>query len=244
MVIWAHVCLRKRTNIGRSSNGRTTDFGSVYLGSSPSLPASLSRVRTPRRLNYTNMNNILYKAFGVFWEPVSNNYGDTFLADDPFCSNDICRSPLAQANLGTDSTGYCKRGWLCTTCNKEYLCLEDDYQEVRRRVNIMFEGHKRLGHKVYSLELPPTKVVDEAEDENYWVQARISEKNGNRMAVIYFGERVKGKQSKEDYSQVFLDFEDEQLRFDKTNKNPMKLLTKLTAEFPDSEVNLISKKNK
>ena|GEM_PF-2065287 len=24
---------------GRSSNGRTTDFGSVYLGSNPSLPA-------------------------------------------------------------------------------------------------------------------------------------------------------------------------------------------------------------
>ena len=25
--------------VGRSSNGRTTDFGSVYLGSNPSLPA-------------------------------------------------------------------------------------------------------------------------------------------------------------------------------------------------------------
>src|SRR3989344_5375431 len=87
-----------------------------------------------------------------------------------------------------------------------------------------------------------SEFVAEAEDENYWVQARISEKNGKRMAVVYFGERIEGKQEKNDYTQIFLDFEDEQLRFDKTNKNPMKLLAKLTAEFPSSTTAL--KKNK
>ncbi len=87
---------------------------------------------------------------------------------------------------------------------------------------------------VYSLDLPPTKVKDDAEDENYWVQARISERLGKRMATVYFGERINGKQEKTDYTQVFLDFEDEQLRFDKSNKNPMRLLGKLIAEFPSS----------
>ena len=29
-------------NFGRSSNGRTMDSGSIYLGSSPSLPAKLA----------------------------------------------------------------------------------------------------------------------------------------------------------------------------------------------------------
>jgi hypothetical protein len=108
-------------------------------------------------------------------------------------------------------------------------------------VNRSWKGHQTLDQKVYSLDLAPTKVIDEdKEDENYWVQAKISEKNGKRMAVVYFGERIKGKQEKSDYTQVFLDFEDEQLRFDKTNKNPMKLLAKLTAEFPESKTTLDS----
>ena len=63
------------------------------------------------------------------------------------------------------------------------------------------------------------------------------------MAIVYFGERV-AEQQKNDYSQVFLDFDDEQLRFDKTNKNPMKLLAKLTAEFPDSVTDLKKVKKK
>lgn len=56
------------------------------------------------------------------------------------------------------------------------------------------------------------------------------------MAVIYFGEKAKGVQDKKDYVQSFVDLEDEQVRFDKNNKNPMKLLAKLTAEFPESEI--------
>ena len=99
-----------------------------------------------------------------------------------------------------------------------------------------WEAHKRHGQKVQSLDLPPTKVIDAAEDENYWVQARIGEKNGKKMAVIYFGEKIKGVQDKTDYVQSFIDLEDEQVRFDINNKNPMKLLAKLTAEFPESEI--------
>jgi len=102
----------------------------------------------------------------------------------------------------------------------------------------MWQGYKTLNYKVYSLDLPPTKVVDEAEDDNYWVQARISEKAGKRMAVIYFGEKVKVKQKKDDYTQIFIDLEDEQMRFDKSNKNPMKVVCKLTAEFPESTFEL------
>jgi len=127
------------------------------------------------------------------------------------------------------------------SCDKLYP-REKPHDEVRRAVQSKWEGFQTLDHTIYSLDLPPTKVVSENnEDENYWVQARISEKEGKRMAVVYFGEKVKGVQKKQDYSQIFLDFEDEQLRFDKNNKNPIKLLAKLTAEFSDSTTTL--KKN-
>ena len=129
----------------------------------------------------------------------------------------------------------------CAKCDKTYL-RKKDYSTTLLEVRSSWEGFLTLHHPVYSLDLPPTKVRDEdKEDENYWVQARIVEKDGKRMAVVYFGERMKG-QHKDDYSQIFLDFDDEQLRFDKSNKNPMKLLAKLTAEFPDSTTSL--KKNR
>ncbi len=105
----------------------------------------------------------------------------------------------------------------------------------------MFEGYLTHHAKIYSLDLPPTKVVDEAEDDNYWVQARISEKGGKRMAVVYFGEKIRGEQNKKDYAQLFLDFEDEQMRFDKSNKSPIKLLARLEAEFPESKVTVKKK---
>lgn len=186
----------------------------------------------------------LFKCFDMFWQLVyPRNEGSEFIAEKPFCSNDSCRVPLDQKNLGTTDTGTYKHGYKCSSCEKEYDCRGYDYLNLVEQVRKKYEGYKRLNHQIYSLDLPPTKVKDDTEDENYWVQARISEKSGKRMAVIYFGQRIKGEQSQKDYSQVFLDFEDEQLRFDKTNKNPMKLLAKLIAEFPESNIEIIKKIN-
>ncbi len=168
--------------------------------------------------------NELYKSHGVLWRTMTREKGNEHISHTPLCPDANCHS-LLDIKEGN---------YYCTKCDKVYLCKKD-YSSIQREVQNAWEGHRTLGYKVYSLDLPPTKVVDEdKEDENYWVQARISEKSGKRMAIVYFGEREKGKQEKSDYSQLFLDFEDEQLRFDKTNKNPMKLLAKLTAEFPDS----------
>lgn len=179
----------------------------------------------------------LFKIFGVLWQPIKNSSGNEWIHHEPLCPNVSCHRSLDK-NISNE--------WYCLKCDKSYKLPTNlgqiDAMSIKAEVEKLWEGHKTLNHKIYSLDLPPTKVVDEAEDENYWVQARISEKNGKRMAVIYFGERITGKQDKKDYVQVFLDLDDEQLRFDKTNKNPMKLLCKLTAEFPDSLIDLQHKK--
>lgn len=169
----------------------------------------------------------LFRASGVLWRTVINPRGVEFIADTPLCPNSTCHTVL-----GNQSEGY-----FCVKCEKNYP-RKKEHSATLREVRAMWEGHQTLDQKVYSLDLPPTKVLDEdKEDENYWVQARISEKDGKRMAVVYFGERVKS-QNASDYTQVFLDFKDEQLRFDKNNKNPMKLLAKLTAEFPTSKTQI------
>jgi hypothetical protein len=168
----------------------------------------------------------LYKSHGVLWGTVFNG-GDEFICETPLCPDHTCHTLLQNLN----------EGYFCSKCNKTYKKTKA-HSTLIRDVRDSWEGFQTLDHPVHSLDLPPTKVVDEdKEDENYWVQARISEKEGKRMAVVYFGERIKN-QEKKDYTQIFLDFEDEQLRFDKTNKNPMKLLAKLTAEFPDSEIEI------
>lgn len=170
----------------------------------------------------------LYKSHGVLWNVVEHPVGHEFLSETPLCSNSTCHTLME-----TQDNGY-----FCSKCDKKYQ-RNKDHSTTVREVRASWQGFKTLHYPVYSLDLPPTKVADEdREDENYWVQARISEKNGKRMAVIYFGERKKGVQEKTDYVQTFLDFEDEQMRFDKTNKNPMKLLAKLTAEFSESTIKI------
>jgi hypothetical protein len=46
---------------------------------------------------------------------------------------------------------------------------------------------------------------------------------------------IKDKQEQKDKVQIFTDIEDGQIRFDKSNMNPVQLLTKITVEFKDSK---------
>ncbi len=175
-------------------------------------------------MNHNQQDEKLYKAFGVLWRPYTNSGGNSWLADTPHCPDDNCHTLLDQKD---------PHQWHCVKCDKPYLCKET--REIdKKNAQKMWEGHKTLDWAVYSLELPPTKISAGDEDDNYWVKAKLTEKSGKRIAVIYFGEKIKGKQKKTDYTQTFLDLEDEQLRFDKNNKNPMDVLCRLTAEFKDS----------
>lgn len=166
----------------------------------------------------------LFKSHGLLWQVKINEEQDLEWLDGvPLCPTENCRSPLQHK----------EGGYWCSNCEKQYPCPKG-YQVTHEEVERKWQGYKLRNHPVHSLDLPPTKVGDMAEDENYWIKARIGEKNGKKMAVVYFGEKTSDAQNSKDYVQAFLDFEDEQLRFDKANKNPMKLLAKLTAEFPES----------
>lgn len=178
-----------------------------------------------------NRDESLYKAFGVLWQPHYERSDYSWLVEQPLCPNESCHTPL-------DSSS--DNNWHCIKCNKYYPCNRD-FTVDRNNAQKMWEGYKTLDWTVYSLELSPTKILSNDEDENYWVQARLTEKSGKRVAVIYFGEKIRGEQNKTDYTQLFIDLEDEQLRFDKNNKNPMNILTKLTAEFKNSIIAQIKK---
>jgi hypothetical protein len=170
-----------------------------------------------------NIPDGMYKSHGVLWS-IQEYVGNDYQIDAPYCPKWDCRTQLRQVG---------SKGLYCVNCARDFT-FDRSIDDIKADADRKLQGYVRRDLPVYSLDSPPTRVVDEdKEDENYWVQARISEKDGKRMAVVYFGERVR-EQTQKDYTQLFLDFEDEQLRFDKSNKNPMKLLCKLTAEFQES----------
>lgn len=167
----------------------------------------------------------IFKYKGVLWEPYYRtivNLGDKRLSiNGPFCLD--CRVAISFQNTnGIEGK--------CPKCERQYQ-LENGYDDLRRLAHLAFEGKLREGLEVTSLDLPPTLVKSESENEDYWIEARLGQKNGKLMAIVYFGKKKREGQDKKDYSQVFLDFDDEQMRFDKGNKNPLEIIGKLKAEF-------------
>lgn len=180
--------------------------------------------------NFPNIRRVesaeeMFRYKGVLWEPYYRSVvtiGEKRLnIRGPFCLKCRVSIDFPQSNGMQGS---------CPNCGTNYA-LEKGYGDLRQLAHIVYEGKLREGLTVISLDLPPEAVKASDEDDNYWIEARLGQKNGKKMAVVYFGEKKHGDQSKKDYSQIFIDFDDEQMRFDKGNKNPLEIIGKLSVEF-------------
>ncbi len=180
-----------------------------------------------------------YKSQGFWWaidDPLAGIAGSLseLNIDGPYCSN-CCSDlvfPQEVKNIRTPKSGATWIGTLtCSYCAREFTTKEP-IDAMKRRVLVQFVVSKRAEKPKISLDDPPAQVKVRDEDETYFLAAKIAEKDGKRVGVVYFGEKTKD-QSKKDYSQVFLDLDDEQVRFDKSNKHPKDMLASLTVEFPN-----------
>jgi hypothetical protein len=160
------------------------------------------------------------------------------VVDGPLCK--FCKTKL----VGSDFSGKGE----CPGCEKPFELpndiLDGSLTTLRIKAKAYLEAKYNQDIPIISFDLKPTKVISEDnEDSLYWIQAKIVQHDGKRSAVVYIGEKIHGKQSKQDYSQIFIDIDDEQVRFDKGNKNPLKLLTSLVARFPNSTVKTNKEEN-
>lgn len=128
----------------------------------------------------------------------------------------------------------------CIKCGGVYK-IGKDYEQLRGEVGLKYDGSKLWGAEVINLDLDPTKIAAEDSDDKYWIQVRLGQKNGKRTAVAYIGEKMQN-QTKQNYTQLFIDLDDEQLRFDKGNMHPMKLLSRLEVNFQNTDQEVISHK--
>ena len=105
------------------------------------------------------------------------------------------------------------------------------YQAKRELVNRKYEGWLLMSAQVKSLDLLATSVISEDQDDNFWIRAKLGEKDGKRQAVVWIGDRRNKSGEK---IQIMIDIEDEQLRFDKTDKNPSELIAGVKVAFKES----------
>jgi hypothetical protein len=151
----------------------------------------------------------------------------------PFCPED--RADLIYKDESQPLTGLS-----CSVCSKEFQSKKDT-QTLRESAHRAYEAKQRQKINIISLDLPPTIVKAETENEDYWIEARLGQRQGKLQGLIYMGKKIKGKQMKTDYSQIMIDLEDEQVRFDKGNKNPMDLFAYIEVEFKKT---IVKQKNK
>lgn len=180
--------------------------------------------------NFSDMEK-LFLSHGVLWEVDYDRNNRPHISGHTYCPTPACRALLSES----------KGAYECVGCRKDFPCVKG-YQQARSDVDRLFQGSIRSNWAVTSLDLPPTIAWDEDKnDEVHWIKARIGQKDGKKQAVIYIGEKVK-TQGPQDYVQMFVDIDESQLRFDKGNQNPLRLLAKVHAEFFNAHI-VVNKKD-
>lgn len=182
-----------------------------------------------------------YKYKGFWWTSSGHEDNhDIDSVDGPYCIE--CYGDIGFPNtayveyeeddvdLNIDWTGEVN----CLNCSKKFK-LTISLGQLKISVAQILKSHYRATLNKIALDEPLTQVKVRDEDESYFLAAKIGQKDGKKVGVVYFGDKKKD-QNKKDYAQIFIDLDEEQMRFDKANKHPLGLAAKFSVEFPESTV--------
>lgn len=163
---------------------------------------------------------IFVKGFG--FRPVYNSH-ENIQMQGPLCPGSnkdrTCLSPLTRDNE-TSVKAY------CPVCEKTFT-LPHNFSDFRGIALRAYEGYEHSQARVITLDVPYEAVKAEAEDETRKVKVVWSQKDGRNQALVYF----MIKDATGDKSQIFADFEREEIRYDAADIPPGKILAKVKAEF-------------
>ena len=183
------------------------------------------------------MSGKTFYKFGGFWWTSYVHEPTTSGIEGPFCLE--CYADLyipEDELLEFFDYGVAEQVWtgklICELCSREHD-LEETILGIKHLVALKLKSNFRATLDKIALDEPVTHVKVRDQDDEYFLSAKIGQKDGKRIGVVYFGEKNKD-QSKKDYSQIFIDLDDEQVRFDKSNKHPKDILAKFEVEFPDT----------
>lgn len=170
------------------------------------------------------ITNKIFESNRLAWIVAQSDYrADRDSIEYAICPTKKCR---VRINFSPED-----REITCLNCGRK-LIIAKEYEQLRAEVELKYQGSKTWDAETINLDLVPTKVTARNEDENFWVEVKLAQKDGKRMAVVYIGEKGNNMGEK---AQFFIDVEDELVRFDRDDKHPMKLLSKVNVEFMNSK---------
>lgn len=162
------------------------------------------------------------------------NYHENIQIKGPLCPNSVtkdrqCLSPLT----GNDSSTMAH----CNVCDKNYS-MPHNFQDFRNIAHNAYEGLLNSQTDFITLDVPYEAVKAASEDESRWVKVVWSQKDGRNQALVYLIE----KDQEGDKSQIFIDLDREEVRYDSGDIPPGKILAKVKVEFRDTKVDIEYKK--
>lgn len=161
----------------------------------------------------------LFKHKGFWYEPRISKMG-TLNLHGPLC-------PKCYADLPLEFT--IKK---CINCEAKI----EEIGDVNRRKQLARLAYDAKGREYFdkiSLDKPLIMLKTRDEDEKYFIEGRLKQKDGRLMGVVYFGKKSKSEKGK---TQLFIDIDDEQIRFDKSDMHPKEILSKLVVDFKETEI--------
>lgn len=162
------------------------------------------------------------------WKPthseyITNSVDENYEIEGPYCKS--CRSPY-WLNQSTYKKGEKIE---CDVCGKT-VTLKREIGELKNSALKAIYSYLNADKEIISLDNPVSNVFDKVQDDMHIVKVFLSQKDGRKTALVYIIEKA----AKGEKAQVFLDVENEQVRFDPNDLPPMKMLAKMKVEFKDS----------
>lgn len=153
--------------------------------------------------------------------------------EGPLCPKEDIKGNICLSELLGESD---KTQVVCEACGFT-ANLPHPYQKFREIAHKKYDGYKRFiesGGRIETLDVPYNAIKQKFEDETRKIEIKWSQKDGRNMAVIYFFQ----KNATNTKTQVFVDFDREELRYDASHTPPKNILAVIQAIFPKTDIKI------
>lgn len=201
-------------------------------------PVGEAKAREIRRQAYSEVDEknkgippFMFKGYG--FRPQYHATSGALYMEGPLCPrDDIKKQPCFTVLSGEVSENKVS----CDVCDFTGV-LPYPLQRFREIAQKKYEGHLRYiesGKEIQTLDVPYEAIKANGKDETREIKIKWSQKDGRNMAVIYFFENSKNGEK----SQIMVDMDREEIRHDATDIRPGKILARVQAEFPKTNVEI------
>jgi hypothetical protein len=169
---------------------------------------------------------------GLHWDV---NYDINGIPDTlALCPKQKCNCRLKKSKESYSRGEY---KYSCVRCDFK-ITLNKSIEEKGEDLLAILESHKYKDAEIINIDGELVRIQrEEKEDNNYWIDAKLSKNKKGEVQVMVLA----GSRKNKDKTQLFLDLKNERLAFDQNNNHPAEIFTKVVATFKKSKSEIDSK---